>query len=160
MQPTSSGISSVKRKRIVVDHVDPVVDRTVVLIQNLRRSAYRPPPTRGDCVEGVPNTGSKADRIAGRAQCQAYTCRHNLLMTDSANVPGRRHNGLAPEWTLTERGNAGSPSCALDVADTGPKTADEISKLTGFTKRRIEQVLKKAKDGAFGADIARLAGDE
>jgi hypothetical protein len=86
-----------------------------------------------------------------------FGCRHNLLTVPSADVPGRRHGGLAPEATVTDRGDPSSPSCCLDVANTGPKTADEIARLTGFTKRRIEQVLKKAREGQLGDVIARRA---
>jgi hypothetical protein len=152
----------VKRKRlpVVVDHADPVVDRAVALVQNLRAQAHRPPPTRGHCIDGAPNTGSREDRWAGRATCEAYACKYNLAMQDSASVPGRRHNGLAPEWTLTDRGDASSPSCALDVADLGSHSPAQIAKYTGFDKRRIEQVIKKAREGRFGVELAKMAEGE
>lgn len=148
------------RRLVVVDHVVPAVERAVAEIQNLRRSMYAPPKTRGDCITGTPNTGSKADRLAGLTWCKAYACREHLYFVDSGSRPGRRHHGLAPEGTLTDRGDCSSPSCALDVADGGPRSADEIARLTGFTKRRIEQVLKAAREGKLGPELQALERGE
>jgi hypothetical protein len=113
--------------------------------------------TRGDCISGTPGSGSKDDRIAGRKQCSVYACRFNLLVDASEDVPGRRHDGLAPPWTLSGRVDATAPSCALDVADTGPKSAAEIADMMGFDdKRRIEQLLKQALSSEAGVELWKL----
>jgi hypothetical protein len=116
----------------------------------------RRPATRGDCIAGTDLTGSRDERMTGRAQCGAYDCRHNLSVVESESVPGRRHGGLAPEWTVTDRGDAGAPSCCLDVADTGPHTPAEIARYLGTSKRRVEQIIKAALEGEGGVELARL----
>lgn len=121
--------------------------------------AHRPPRTRGECIRGTPKTGSLEERRAGKVQCAAYECRHNLLAIPSAEVPGRRYDGLAPEWTLTDRGTASSPSCALDESDAGPKSCAEIARIMGFRdKRRVEQILHDALQSQGAAELLRLHG--
>jgi hypothetical protein len=92
----------------------------------------------------------------GRSQCLNFGCRHNLLVSESESVPGRRHGGLAPEWTVTDRGDPGKPSCCLDVANTGPKSPAEIARYLGTSKRRVEQIIKAALEGEGGVELARL----
>jgi hypothetical protein len=135
-------------------------------------SIYRPlyvspdgsvrPMTRGDCIKGTSASGSLEDRQAGRKQCSIYACRSNLLVVHSADVPGRRHGGLAPEWTFTGKTDASAPSCAMDVADANPHglSADEISKVTGETKRNVELILKKWRGSAGAVEVLRLGREE
>jgi hypothetical protein len=104
------------------------------------------PRTYGDCIAGTRVTSSLEQRMAGRAQCERYGCRHNLLRIDSADRQGRTHNGVAPELTLSgENVHAGAPSCALDVANTGPKSSREVAAIEGLTARRVEQIMAKFK---------------
>lgn len=127
-------------------------------------NATRPPPTRAHCIlfdeatrAAGYRTGSREQRMSGQWQCEATRCEHNLVVERSGDRPGRRHHGLAPESTIKARGKAGSPSCVLDVADTGPKSAAEIAEIEGFEdKRRVEQQLKEAKSGEVARLIARL----
>lgn len=135
-------------------------------------SIYRPlhvspdgsvrPMTRGDCIKGTSASGSLEDRKAGRKQCSVYACRANLLVIHSSDVPGRRHGGLAPEWTFTGKTDASAPSCALDVADANPHgmSADEVSAITGETKRTIELIVKKWKGSQGAVEVLRLGRDE
>lgn len=112
----------------------------------MTRSLHLPviqPRTYGECVEGTPLTGSLEDRNAGHA-CEWYACRHNLRTVRSENVPGRRNNGVAPEWTFDSEAIASSPSCALDVANRGPHRCSEIAEMEGKSKRRIQQEVKSA----------------
>ena len=46
-------------------------------------------------------------------------------------------------------------SCALDVADSGPRTFEEIGELMGFTKQRIHQLEQQAcrKLARLGATV-------
>jgi hypothetical protein len=131
--------------------VSKAINRLPVILPHAR--------TRGDCVEGTALTGSREARTNGQAQCLQVSCRHNLLCARSEDRPGRRHGGLAPEWTLRGETSASAPSCALDVADAGPKSMREIAEFTGLTKRRVEQVLKAAKEGKGGVELARLVGE-
>ena len=111
--------------------------------------------TRGDCLSGTHATGSLEERMTGQRQCM-QPCRYSLLWTTSNDMPGRRHDGLAPEGTLRGKTSASAPSCALDVAGTGPKSAREIARITGDTTRSIEMWLKEAKEGKGGVELARL----
>lgn len=109
-------------------------------------SIGKPPPTRGHCIAGTPETGTHAQRISGRAQCECYACPHNLLVQDSGDVPGRRHRGLAPEWTLRgDNTSASAPSCALDIAAEGEHSSAEVARIMGMSKRRVEQIIAKWK---------------
>lgn len=117
------------------------------------------PMTRQDCIEGTKATGSKEERIAGRCQCRVYACRFSLLVDHSGDVPGRRHAGLAPPWTLNGNTNASAPSCALDVADGGPKSAAEVAEAMGLDKRRIEQIVKAALGRPGAVELWRLRSE-
>lgn len=128
---------------------------------NHRLPVYAPPATRGDCIVGTPSTGSRAQRQRGQVQCGALECRHNLLVVESSSRPGRRHNNLAPEWTVSgENTSAGAPSCSLDVADTGPKSAAEVAKVLGLSVRRVEQIVKEFKRTHKALALARLGEEE
>ncbi len=128
---------------------------------NHRLPVYAPPATRGDCITGTPATGSLEQRMRGQVQCGALECRHNLLMVESSSRPGRRHGGLAPEWTISgSNTSAGAPSCSLDVADTGPKSAAEVASIVGLTKRRVEQIIKEFKRTHKALALARLGEEE
>jgi hypothetical protein len=106
---------------------------------------HAPPATRAECIAGTPSTGSLEERRAGRAECSAYRCRHNLRRIDAENVPGRRNNGRDPEWTFdSEMIRHGGPSCALDIADAGAHRCSEIAAIEGKSKRRIQQEAKAA----------------
>lgn len=128
----------------------------------LHLEQYKPPATRGDCVAGTPLTSDRDTRQAGGAQCRAYTCRHNLLRMDSADVPGRRHDGLAPEWTLVASTLATAPSCALDVADQHPEglSSREVARLAGVSTRRVEQIVRAALGGEGAVRVRRVGVEE
>jgi hypothetical protein len=126
---------------------------------NHRLPIYAPPATRGECITGTPITGSLEERRTGQKQCHA-ACRHNLLIQCSEDRPGRRHGGRAPEWTVSgENTSAGAPSCSLDVAATGPKSAAEVARVMGITTRRVEQIVKEFKRTHKALALARL-GEE
>ena len=76
-------------------------------------------------------------------------------------MPGRRHDDLAPEWTTTGANvSAGAPSCALDVADTGPKTAAEVARVMGMSTRRVEQEISEFMRTHKALALARLGEEE
>jgi hypothetical protein len=115
------------------------------------------PRTYGECVEGTPLTKSLAERASGQA-CESYQCRHNLRTVRSENVPGRRNNGIAPEWTFDSEAVAASPSCALDVANRGAHKCSELAAMEGKSKRRIQQEVKGAMHSLRDALIERGEG--
>jgi len=114
---------------------------------------FSPPKTRQCCIDGTPNTSSRAERQAGNAQCSAFSCSFNLLVEHSPDRPGRRYSGLAPEWSFRgDNPSATSPSCLLDVTDANPNgmPSSDVAKILGLSKRRVEQVIKawRTKQGA------------
>lgn len=97
--------------------------------------------------------------MQGRAQCGAYACPHNLLVTHSKDVPGRRHGGLAPPWTLSGNNtSASAPSCALDVVDAHPHglSSGEVAKIMGVSKRDVELVVAKAMKDQGAVRLMKL----
>jgi hypothetical protein len=91
-------------------------------------------------------TGTLDDRMTGRRQCQAFACANNLLVEHSADRPGKRYDGLAPEWSFaTKNVSASAPSCSLDVAAQGAKSSAAVAAIMGLSKRRVEQVVAKWK---------------
>lgn len=120
---------------------------------------FRPPRTRGECIEGTPVSSSRAERQAGNAQCACFACPHNLLVEHSENRPGRRYAGVAPEWSFRgDNPSATAPSCVLDVVDANPAglAASEVAKVLGISKRRVEQIVKAWKTQGGAAEVVRL----
>lgn len=114
------------------------------------------PATYGECVAGTSMTGSLEERLAGKRQCLVFQCRLNLLSVSSQNVPGRRHNGKSPEWTVSgENPKATAPSCALDIANQGPHTCAEIADIesTPEHKRRVQQEVRGALQSLAGKGV-------
>jgi hypothetical protein len=102
------------------------------------------PATYGACIDGTPMTGSLEGRLSGREECRVLSCRANLRRVSAENVPGRRNNGIGPEWTVDSEAIAASPSCALDVANRGAHRCGEIAEMEGKSKRRIQQEVRAA----------------
>lgn len=79
------------------------------------------PRTRGDC-------GAEA------RPCPWVACKHHLYLDINPDTGSIKLNFPDREpWELEH-------SCALDVADTGSKTLDEIGEITNLTRERIRQV--------------------
>jgi hypothetical protein len=78
------------------------------------------PRTRGDCV-------------GGERPCPYVSCRHHLLLDVNENTGGiRANNGLELEEL--------SETCALDVADRGGATLEEVSQLMKVSRERVRQI--------------------
>ena len=92
-------------------------------------ASYQRPTTRGDCLAG----GSNAAR-----PCPWMSCAQHLALTVDEN------NG---NIKVTLPGQDGEPdlgamrdTCALDVADRGGETLDEVGAATNLTRERIRQL--------------------
>lgn len=96
------------------------------------------PRTRGEC--------SVAER-----PCPFVSCKHHLYLDVSARTGAIKLNFPDLEvWEMTE-------TCALDVADRGGTTLEEVGAIMNLTRERIRQVEVKglAKLQALG-DMAAL----
>jgi hypothetical protein len=96
------------------------------------------PRTRGDCA-------------SGERPCPWISCRQHLAVnvTPKGNV------------RIDERWEAGTmpETCALDVAERGEHTLEEIGNIVGFTRERVRQVQEIALRKAFPvADPVALEG--
>lgn len=121
----------------------------------------RLPVLRSDCLSGTLLTGTLEQRMSGQCQCSVLWCRLNLLGTDSEDMPGRRHSGLAPPAAPSgEVVSASAPSCALDIAEAHPEgmSSAQVAMLLGQSKRAVELTVKRAliklrRNGASQADV-------
>ena len=87
-------------------------------------SDVKRPKTRGDCV-------------AGPRPCPWVGCRHSLYLdvTESGSI-----RLTFPDLEVDEL----HESCALDVAERGGLTLDEVGILTNLSRERIRQLEKPA----------------
>jgi hypothetical protein len=86
---------------------------------------YWKPRTRSECVEGM-------------RPCPFVSCKHHLFIDVSAKTGAIKLNFPDLEaWEMTE-------SCALDVADRGGTTLEDVGAIMNLTRERIRQVEVKA----------------
>jgi len=82
------------------------------------------PKTRGECGEG-------------ERPCPFVSCKHHLFLDVSARTGAIKLNFPDLEvWEMTE-------TCALDVADKGGTTLEEVGAIMNLTRERIRQVEVK-----------------
>ena len=97
---------------------------------------HRRPETRGECLSG---------EVHAVRPCPFVSCKHHLYLDVSEATGNIKLNfpDLAV-WQLRE-------TCALDVADRGGATLDEIGRHLNLTRERVRQLSDLA--------LARLRGD-
>jgi len=82
------------------------------------------PETRSDCLEGA-------------RPCPFVSCKHHLYLDISARTGAIKLNFPDLEvWDMSE-------TCALDVADRGGTTLEEVGAIMNLTRERIRQVEVK-----------------
>lgn len=99
------------------------------------------PRTRGECVDGV-------------RPCPHLSCRYSLridLVGSNVFVLG----ALADDDDETDDDPAVTPSCALDVAEEGGVTLEEIGELLQLSRERVRQI-----EAAAIAKVERKIGPE
>lgn len=83
------------------------------------------PRTRGDCLPG----GCNAER-----PCPFVTCKYHLCLDVNPETGSITINFPSREpWDIPA-------TCALDVADAGALTLDEVGEMTNLTRERIRQI--------------------
>jgi hypothetical protein len=88
-------------------------------------------------VEDVERPKTRADCLDGERPCPFVSCKHHLYLDVSARTGAIKLNFPDLEvWEMTE-------TCALDVADRGGTTLEEVGAIMNLTRERIRQVEVK-----------------
>jgi hypothetical protein len=103
------------RRRRLAGDVDPEEQELIGTIQAMR------PKTRADCVNGP-------------RPCLFVSCKHNLYLDVNPETGSIKLNFPDKEiWELEH-------TCALDVAEKGGITLEEVGAIMNLTRERIRQV--------------------
>jgi hypothetical protein len=95
--------------------VDPELEATISEIEARR------PRSRADCAQGI-------------RPCMFIACKHHLYLDVNPSTGSIKLNFPDKEvWELEE-------TCALDVADRGGITLEEVGSIMNLTRERIRQV--------------------
>ena len=79
----------------------------------------------------------RAECVGGERPCPFVSCKHHLYLDVSARTGAIKLNFPDLEvWEMTE-------TCALDVADRGGTTLEEVGAIMNLTRERIRQVEVK-----------------
>ncbi|MGO8995272.1 MAG: sigma factor-like helix-turn-helix DNA-binding protein [Polyangiaceae bacterium] len=88
-------------------------------------------------VEDVEKPQSRAECASGERPCPFVSCKHHLYLDVSAKTGAIKLNFPDLEvWEMNE-------TCALDVADRGGTTLEEVGAIMNLTRERIRQVEVK-----------------
>jgi hypothetical protein len=80
---------------------------------------------------------ARADCVSGERPCPFVSCKHHLYLDVSAKTGAIKLNFPDLEvWEMSE-------TCALDVADRGGTTLEEVGAIMNLTRERIRQVEVK-----------------
>jgi len=86
---------------------------------------YEKPRTRSECIDGI-------------RPCPFVSCKHHLYLDVSSRTGAIKLNFPDLEvWEMNE-------TCALDIADRGGTTLEEVGAIMNLTRERIRQVEVKA----------------
>jgi Sigma-70, region 4 len=98
---------------------------------------------------------SRADCANGPRPCMFISCKHHLYLDVNPSTGSIKLNFPDMEvWELAE-------TCALDVADRGGITLEEVGSIMNLTRERIRQVETRGllKLRAIAEDEPRAAGE-
>lgn len=87
--------------------------------------------------EEIERPQSRADCLDGARPCPFVSCQHHLYLDVSARTGAIKVN--FPDLDVWEM----SETCALDVADRGGTTLEEVGAIMNLTRERIRQVEVK-----------------
>ena len=123
-------------------------------LEELRIGRLRYPP------DPTPRPATRGDCVGDERPCPWVACRHHLYLDVNPETGSIKVNfpDLEP-WELAD-------TCALDVADRGGNTLEEVGQIMNLTRERIRQVevksLLKVKMGSPSPEEigAKLLEDE
>jgi hypothetical protein len=88
-------------------------------------------------VEEIEHPRARADCSGGERPCPFVSCKHHLYLDVSSRTGAIKLNFPDLEvWEMSE-------TCALDVADRGGTTLEEVGAIMNLTRERIRQVEVK-----------------
>ena len=96
---------------------------------------YRRPQKRADCVDGV-------------RPCPFVSCKHHLYLDVNPNTGSIKIN--FPDLEVWEMHD----SCALDIAERGGITLEEVGAIMNLTRERIRQVEVNGLEKLQTQDLA------
>ena len=112
----------------------------------------------GDMVEVVAydRPKSRAECVNGPRPCLFVACKHHLYLDVNPETGSIKVNFPDKEpWDLGE-------TCALDVAERGGVTLEEVGELLNLTRERVRQVevegLRKLKDASAKHELDAFIG--
>jgi hypothetical protein len=102
-------------------------------------------------MDDIERPEARADCAAGARPCPFVSCKHHLYLDVSARTGAIKLNFPDLEvWEMTE-------TCALDIADRGGTTLEEVGAIMNLTRERIRQVeVKGLAKMAAVRDMAAL----
>jgi hypothetical protein len=88
-------------------------------------------------TDDVERPETRADCVGGARPCPFVSCKHHLYLDVSARTGAIKLNFPDLEvWEMSE-------TCALDIADRGGTTLEEVGAIMNLTRERIRQVEVK-----------------
>ncbi len=102
-------------------------------------------------MDDIERPEMRADCASGARPCPFVSCKHHLYLDVSARTGAIKLNFPDLEvWEMTE-------TCALDIADRGGTTLEEVGAIMNLTRERIRQVeVKGLAKMAAVRDMAAL----
>jgi hypothetical protein len=102
-------------------------------------------------MDDVERPETRADCASGARPCPFVSCKHHLYLDVSARTGAIKLNFPDLEvWDMSE-------TCALDIADRGGTTLEEVGAIMNLTRERIRQVeVKGLAKMAAVRDMAAL----
>src|SRR5438105_2157325 len=107
-------------------------------LRSARRDGAREGATTGRSTGSSAGAEARVECVDGPRPCPYVSCQHHLYLDVSARTGAIKLNFPDLEvWDMNE-------SCALDVADRGGTTLEDVGAIMNLTRERIRQVEVKA----------------
>ena len=116
-----------------------------------------PRPRRGESRDCIEHPRTRKDCATSPRPCLFVSCRYHLYLDVRSHGRSIRLNFPDKEvWELEE-------TCALDVAESGGITLEEVGNLLGLTRERIRQIESDALRvirGAIDDPVSKVEGED